>query len=655
MSEENKPDISIVKKKPVICLVMIVKDEERVIGRCLRALKPYVDCWIIQDTGSSDSTKKIILETMDVGGLITDEPFQGFSHNRTLVMQQAREKFPEADYLLMIDADDTWIVENGFAWPEAMNQGAYSVRHVNGTSSFYRPALTRAKLPWKYKGAAHEQLVCDMPWSMEKLSGVSIRCGNDGHRRTTEGADKYRRIAGILEKEMDGFGEYRRTVFYLAQSYKDCLENEKALELYRRRAEMGGFREEVWFSLYTIGNLLEKLKRPFEEIRDAYIRAYKYRPSRAEALYALAKLHRQNKDPAMAHAYAAAAVATPYPDDNLFVDESVYSWRSLDEYAISADRIGMLDKARKANLELLGREDLKAGNRRRVEDNFTFSSTPITRHWDAENPRVHIALSTYKADPKGLRDAVESIIAQTHENWSMIIFSDGDDTPPWDALEGIDDPRIVFHHFERNYGQFAIYDSCLKKNGAQLFAIQDDDDVSAPNRLERLIQKMRETNADVVFSDIERETLDGKVVLQPSHPEWLSKNPDKIVHVGSHVGLWKIESLRAIGGYYGGFRLGADTVVVGLMAQLGRTAFLHEPLYRAKRTPDSMTAKADTAIDSEARDKVWADIHALWDSIKDEPDRLKAAFEKMTERAAATFKSSSKPKLRLVFSQSQNN
>lgn len=622
------------QKKPIICLVMIVKDEENVIGRCLRALNPHIDCWVIQDTGSSDKTKGIILDTLDMKGLITDEPFQSFSHNRTLVMNQAREKFPEADYLLMIDADDTWIAGIDFAWPEKMNHGAYNVRHTNGSSSFYRPALTRAKLPWQYKGAAHERLVCDAPLSIKKLPGPSIRCGNDGHRRATEGVDKYKRIAGILEKEMDGFAEYRRTVFYLAQSYKDCLENEKAIAFYRRRAEMGGWAEEIWNSLYFIGILSEKLERPFEEIRDAYLRAYNYRPTRAEALYALAKLHRQNGHKAMAHVYASAATSTPYPDDNLFVDESVYSWRSLDEYAVTANNLGMMSKSRAANLELLGREGIKAGNRRRAEDNFTFSSTPITRVWDAKNPKVFIVLSTYKPERKGLRDAVESILAQTHQNWEMLIVSDGNDETPWGNLEGLlDDSRISICHLPENRGQFRIYDAALKNTGAQLFAIQDDDDVSAPNRLERLIKKMRETNADVVFSDIERERTDGKIVLQPSHPEWLSKTPDKMVHVGSHVGLWKTASLRAIGGYYGGFRLGADTVVVGLMAQLGRTAFLHEPLYRAKRSSGSMTTNADTAIDSKVRDKVWEDIHALWDSIKNEPNRLQAAHDKMTERA----------------------
>jgi len=625
------------KKNPIICLVMIVKDEERVIGRCLRALEPYIDRWVIQDTGSTDNTKKIILDTLKFKGRLTDEPFQSFRHNRTLVMQQAREIFPEADYLLMIDADDTWIVENGFAWPENMTEGAYKIRHVMGSDSWQRPALVKANLPWEYRGAAHEYIYCETPHKLGALSGASVRCGKDGARRTNEGTDKYARIAGILAKEVDDTGDRRRNVFYLAQSYRDAGDTEKAIKYYRQRAEMEGYAGEVWNALYQIARLRDNAGKPFEEVRDAYLRAYRYKPHRAEALHALSYLHRQRGDVAMAHAYASTAISMPLPngDGDMFIDEAVYQWKALDEYAVTACALGMTAKSRAANLKMLGVKSLQGKTRRRIEDNFTFASTPITRRWDAKNPKVHIVLATHKPERKGLRDAVESILAQTYENWEMFIVSDGDKKAPWGALEGLlADPRISICHLPENRGQFRIYDAALRNTDAQLFAIQDDDDVSAPNRLERLIQKMRETNADVVFSDIERETLDGKVVHQPSRPEWLSKNPNKMVHVGSHVGLWKTQSLRSIGGYYGGFRLGADTVVVGLMVQLGRAAFLRETLYRAKRTRDSMTTKADTAIDSKARDKVWEEIHALWDSIKDEPNRLAAAFEKMTERAS---------------------
>ena len=42
-----------------INLVMIVKDEERCLGRCLKAAGPLVDEIVIADTGSSDRTVEI--------------------------------------------------------------------------------------------------------------------------------------------------------------------------------------------------------------------------------------------------------------------------------------------------------------------------------------------------------------------------------------------------------------------------------------------------------------------------------------------------------------------------------------------------------------------------------------------------------------------
>ena len=42
-----------------ISLCMIVKDEEEVLERCLRPVRPFVEEIIIADTGSKDSTKVI--------------------------------------------------------------------------------------------------------------------------------------------------------------------------------------------------------------------------------------------------------------------------------------------------------------------------------------------------------------------------------------------------------------------------------------------------------------------------------------------------------------------------------------------------------------------------------------------------------------------
>jgi len=622
--------------KPKICLVMIVKDEHRVMPRCLAALKPHIDSWVIMDTGSTDETVPTIERIMEgVPGKVVYEPFDSFQFNRTLVMKLARDEFT-SDYLLMIDADDTWVVDEGFQWPE-LTEGAYNVKHVLGSTSFPRPALTRTALPWEYRGAAHEYMVCAAPHSIGTLKGARIQCGNDGNRRVTEGQGKYDRIAGILEKEYEKDPKNRRTVFYLAQSYRDGGHNEKAIKFYKMRVEMGGNIEEVWFSMYQIAIMLEKLGVDWELPREAYIKAYEYLPSRAESLWAVANLYRNNHKKHIARVYAAAAMATKHPGNGLFVDESVYSWRALDEYCVSSQKIGLMEDAKGAALKLLANPDVSGGNRVRIEENLTFSCKVISPGRVKSGMGVTIVLATYKPEPAALREAVESIIAQTYEHWRLFIVSDGNEVAPWAALEGIDDSRIHKFHLKQNVGQFPIYDAVLNETRSPMFAIQDDDDISKPNRLEVLVNNMARTNADVVFSDIESEYKDGKVFIQSSHPEWLAQQPGQIVHTGSHVGLWKSQSLRRLGGYYGGFKLGADTVAVGLMSRLGRPAFVHEPLYRARRTSDSsMTSSEGTGMESEARKEAWIRINALWNEVRDAEDSVQTARRLMEEGAGDT-------------------
>lgn len=612
---------------------MIVKNEEHVLPRCLSALKPYIDAWCIMDTGSEDSTIQVINEQLDgIPGKLVEEPFESFRYNRTKVMQIAREEFNDVDYLLMIDADDTWTIEEGFEWPENMIHGCYNVKHTLHSTAFFRPAVTHAKLPWRYEGAAHEYQVCDQSYSRGQLDKVSIVCGNDGHRRKTEGRAKYDRIAKILEEEYKKDPTDTRTVFYLAQSYRDGGHIEKAIKFYRMRSGMGGFAEEVWYSLYQVAFLTEKLNIGLEITREAYLQAYENRPSRAETLWRLAALHRVNGLNHLGRIYALAAVNTKRPDDVLFVDEWVYTWRCYDELCVNSQKIGLLEDARAAALKILNRPEVIHRNRIRAEENLTWSSRIITPKAIGPDEEITVVLSTYKGDPSQIREAVESIIQQTYSNWRLLVISDGDEKPPWKALDGIDDPRIVKIHLPDNVGQFPIYDAVIRETKSPLFAIQDDDDISNPARFALLVDKMRRTNADVVFSDLESEGQDGEYTVQPSHPEWLAATPTEIVHVGSHVGLWKSESIRRIGGYYGGFDIGADTMVVGLVAQLGRAAYLHERLYRARRgNADSMTRRNETKLST--RGQVWDEIRSLWYEARENKNPVTIARRLMLERA----------------------
>src|SRR5712671_3331456 len=99
-----------------ICLNMIVKNESAVIARCLASVKPWVDCWTIVDTGSSDGTQDIVRDAMrGLAGELHERPWRDFGHNRTEALELARGK---ADYILIIDADNIFCAPENWQWPE---------------------------------------------------------------------------------------------------------------------------------------------------------------------------------------------------------------------------------------------------------------------------------------------------------------------------------------------------------------------------------------------------------------------------------------------------------------------------------------------------------------------------------------------------------
>ena len=63
------------KRQRALCLNMIVKNESHVIRRCLDSVRPFIDSWVIVDTGSTDGTEDIIREHLkDIPGQLHERP-----------------------------------------------------------------------------------------------------------------------------------------------------------------------------------------------------------------------------------------------------------------------------------------------------------------------------------------------------------------------------------------------------------------------------------------------------------------------------------------------------------------------------------------------------------------------------------------------------
>ena len=87
-------------KAPVtLSVCLIVKDEARVLGRCLSAAVQFADELIVLDTGSKDRSREIAGEYTD---LVFSEPWQNsFAKARNFAASKAR-----CDYVMWLDADD---------------------------------------------------------------------------------------------------------------------------------------------------------------------------------------------------------------------------------------------------------------------------------------------------------------------------------------------------------------------------------------------------------------------------------------------------------------------------------------------------------------------------------------------------------------------
>src|ERR1043165_2250010 len=217
--------------RKTVCLVMIVKNEEAVIRRCLESAKPFFDYWVIWDTGSSDGTIRIVQEVLrDVPGELHKGEWVSFGHNRSMAIAQARGK---ADYHLVVDADMT--VEARDDWNKHLTADGYLIR-FRGKLEYYLPLLVSDRHQWRHIGVTHEYIHSDTARSFEKRPEISVTHHCDGRNR----ADKFQRDIRLLTEALKIEPENGRHMFYLAQSYRDIGLGGQAVEWYARRVAQGG-------------------------------------------------------------------------------------------------------------------------------------------------------------------------------------------------------------------------------------------------------------------------------------------------------------------------------------------------------------------------------------------------------------------------------
>ena len=84
---------------------------------------------------------------------------------------------------------------------------------------------------------------------------------------------------------------------------------------------------------------------------------------------------------------------------------------------------------------------------------------------------------------KYLREAIDSVLAQTFSSFELIIVDDGSTDGTMEILNTYSDPRIRLIRNERNLGLAAARNRAFAAARGEFVAIHDADDASAPDRL----------------------------------------------------------------------------------------------------------------------------------------------------------------------------
>jgi glycosyltransferase involved in cell wall biosynthesis len=460
---------------------MIVKNEAPVVARCLASLRALIRYWVIVDTGSTDGTQDAIRTLMaGVPGELHERPWRDFASNRSEALALAR---PHGDYSLIVDADDVIEVPIGFQLPQ-LSADSYFLDIRDTNLRYQRAQIVRNTLPWRYRGVLHEFLTCEDAKSSGYLP-IVMRRHHDGARRRDP--ETYKRDAAVLENalaaEDDPFLIARYT-FYLAQSYRDSGDKRKSAEAYLRRAHLGYWEQEVFYSLYQAARLKEEMKHDVDEIISLQLRASDTVPDRAEALHAASRLCRNVGRNQQGYEIAKRGLALSPPKDGLFVEDWIYEYGLLDEFSVNAYWSGHHRDCLDASLKILTSGKLPASEIQRVAANAQFASKRLPDDANLKSLGTESFVDQYPLKPPrtlrtrsdGLPRVLIAILAKQHET-SLGLYLQ--------CIEAFDYPKssvVLYVRTNNNTDNTeAVLRQWLKRVGSQYAHVElDAENVATP-------------------------------------------------------------------------------------------------------------------------------------------------------------------------------
>lgn len=133
---------------------------------------------------------------------------------------------------------------------------------------------------------------------------------------------------------------------------------------------------------------------------------------------------------------------------------------------------------------------------------------------------ISIIMPSYNTESY-IADSIRSVIAQTYQNWELIIVDDCSTDRTIEIIETFDDPRIILLKNKTNSGAALSRNYALREAKGEWIAFLDSDDLWLPDKLEKQLEFMKSHGYAFTFTDY-------RICLNGSWLPYIYTGPDVV-------------------------------------------------------------------------------------------------------------------------------
>ena len=232
-----------------------------------------------------------------------------------------------------------------------------------------------------------------------------------------------------------------------------------------------------------------------------------------------------------------------------------------------------------------------------------------------EEHQLSVIMPAYNAEAY-IREAIDSVLAQHHQNWELIVVDDGSSDATAELVKGYEDPRIHYR-YQDNAGPAAARQSGLQQAQAQYIVFFDADDVMRPAALSRLLATLlAHPQACVAYGDEIFMSEEGEIIGSEKRPRYSPRPSGRVLEtllqgnfLFNGASCVRRACLQRLAGFYN-HKINEDWHMWCQLALHGEFYYIGEgPLlqYRLRKSSLVRTLGSDLQLTLAAIDRVFSE------------------------------------------------